>query len=103
LDYTLASPEHPGALFIELLMIGRCYRSRGLGAAVVSWLLGEFSGQVNRIQAGVQVNNPAAIRFWQCMGFRITGPAQTFPDTTTAYPLEWAGPQVHPSAYRDGK
>lgn len=88
LDYTLASPDHPGVLYIELLMIGQPQRGRGVGAAVVDWLLEQHADGVRCVQAGVQANNPGAIRFWQRMGFAITGPAEIQPDTTVAYPLE---------------
>ncbi|HEX7597136.1 MAG TPA: GNAT family N-acetyltransferase [Polyangia bacterium] len=89
LDYTLQVPGQPGALYIELLMMARPYRGRGLGTAVVDWLLAQYGRQVRCLQAGVQANNPGAIRFWQRMGFRITGPARLQPDTTVAFPLEY--------------
>jgi len=87
LDYTLG---RPGILFIELLMLARAERGQGLGAAVVEWLLAQYGGQVSALQAGVQVNNPGAVRFWQRMGFRITGPAEPQADGTVAFPLERA-------------
>ena len=90
LDYTLQLPGQPGILFIELLMLARAERGRGLGAAVVEWLLAQYGGQVSALQAGVQVNNPGAVRFWQRMGFRITGPAEPQADGTVAFPLERA-------------
>jgi RimJ/RimL family protein N-acetyltransferase len=88
LDYTLQIPGRPGTLFIELLMIARPYRGHGLGAGVVDWLLAQYQGQVRSLQSAVQVNNPGSIRFWQRMGFQITGPAQPQADGTVTFPLE---------------
>jgi ribosomal protein S18 acetylase RimI-like enzyme len=38
--------------------------------------------------AGVQANNPGAIRFWTGHGFRIISEPQLMPDGTTAMELE---------------
>ncbi len=91
LDYV---PNYSGdfdAAFIELLMIAAPYRGHGLGKMAVDWLLLHgFSDKaaLKRLYAAVQANNPDAIRFWQRMGFRITGPAALQPDNTVTYPLE---------------
>ena len=91
-----------GCAELELLMLGAPYRGQGLGAAVVEWLLTQGAPElwgasnlqpppslpIRRWISGVQANNPGAIRFWQRMGFRITGPAALCDDGTTAYPLE---------------
>ncbi len=71
-------------------MIAAPYRGRGLGERAVRWLastLGGAAGQV-RLHAAVQTNNPDAIRFWQRLGFRITGPAALQADGTVTYPIE---------------
>ena len=86
LDIIPTYAGEPDCTFIELLMIGAPYRGRGLGQAVVEWLLAQRPNL--RLKAGVQVNNPSAIRFWQSLGFRITGPAAHFEDGTTAFPIE---------------
>jgi ribosomal protein S18 acetylase RimI-like enzyme len=80
------NPQHA---FIELLMIALPYRGQGLGAAVVAHVEAEIRRhpQVAAILSGVQVNNPAAIRFWQCRGYRIVSGAIDYPDGTTAYSL----------------
>jgi ribosomal protein S18 acetylase RimI-like enzyme len=77
------------AAFLELLMIAAPYRSGGLGTAVVRALEADLvqRGQVRLLRAGVQVNNPGAIRFWQRQGFVITGEAVSYADGTTAFPL----------------
>ncbi len=74
---------------LELLMIAAPYRSGGLGTAVVHALEEELVQHhpVRLIRAGVQANNPGAIRFWQRHGFVITGEAALMPDGTTAFPL----------------
>jgi len=80
----------PDQAFILLLMVAAQFRNQGLGGAVVAWLEDQLHQEstVTRVQSGVQVNNPKAIRFWQRQGYQIIGPAQLFPDTTTALPLE---------------
>lgn len=75
--------------FLELLMIAAPYRSHGLGAAVVCALEADLvrRAPLRLLKAGVQANNPGAIRFWQRQGFAITGEAALLADGTTAYPL----------------
>lgn len=72
--------------FIELLMIARPYRRQGLGRAVVEEVERRIRhpGSVKRIACGVQVNNPAAIRFWLRRGYRLARPPQKLADGTTA-------------------
>ena len=75
--------------FIELLMIGSPYRVKGLGAKAVGWLICELRrAGITRLRAGVQVNNPDAVRFWQRMGFRILSEAEKLADGTVCYKLE---------------
>jgi ribosomal protein S18 acetylase RimI-like enzyme len=75
---------------LSLLMIAAPHRHRGLGRAVVEWVEGEIrqNPAVRSILSGVQVNNPAAIRFWQRMGYRIVSGPEDMPDGTTVYRLE---------------
>jgi RimJ/RimL family protein N-acetyltransferase len=78
-----------GEAYLELLMISAPYRSSGLGAKAVR-AVEEYlcrSSQVHSIWAGVQVNNPQAIRFWQRMGYAIVSGPIDYPDGTTAYDL----------------
>ena len=72
--------------FIELLMIGQPYRNGGLGAAVVKAVEAEIrrNGTVTRIELGVMVNNPAAVRFWERKGYVQVSEAQLLADGTTA-------------------
>jgi ribosomal protein S18 acetylase RimI-like enzyme len=42
---------------------------------------------ITAIRAGVQANNPKAIRFWNRMGFKIVGGPELMPDQTTCYHL----------------
>jgi ribosomal protein S18 acetylase RimI-like enzyme len=76
--------------FIELLMIGRPFRSHGLGCRVVAELeaIIRKDTQITAIRLGCQVNNPNGIRFWERCGYRIIGPAEHFPDQTSGYPFE---------------
>jgi ribosomal protein S18 acetylase RimI-like enzyme len=78
-----------GCAYIELLMIAAPYRGRGLGEEAVRWLEKELIGSgTNLLRAGVQVNNPGAIRFWQRMGFTIVSEAEAQADGTICYQLE---------------
>jgi ribosomal protein S18 acetylase RimI-like enzyme len=90
IDYQASNFEgDPHTASLDLLMIAAPYRSAGLGAAVVAWLEETLRAnpEIRRLNSGVQINNPGGIRFWQRMGFRITGPAVDYPDQTTAYPF----------------
>jgi GNAT superfamily N-acetyltransferase len=75
---------------IELLMIGRPWRGRGLGTAVLKRIeqrIWETAG-ITTLRLGVQVNNPQGINFWETHGFRrISGPTPN-PDGTLGYLYE---------------
>jgi ribosomal protein S18 acetylase RimI-like enzyme len=77
------------AAFLELLMIAAPHRNQGLGHAVVEAFENEIrkDAAVRTILAGVQVNNPGAVRFWQREGYRITSSPTLMPDGTTAFGL----------------
>jgi ribosomal protein S18 acetylase RimI-like enzyme len=79
----------PSRAFLSLLMIAQQYRGYGLGAWAVRWVEGEIAkdGQVRSILCGVQTNNPAAIRFWERMGYQIVGGPELMPDQTTVFHL----------------
>jgi ribosomal protein S18 acetylase RimI-like enzyme len=79
----------PQRAFLLLLMIAAPHRGRGLGAAVVRWVEAEVrkDSRVTTIDSGVQVNNPAAIRFWQAHGYEIIGGPDLLPDQTTVFHL----------------
>ena len=76
--------------FIELLMIGRPWRGRGMGAAVLKEIEQRVWGaaEITTLRLGVQVNNPQGINFWEAHGFsRISGPTPN-PDGTVGYLYE---------------
>jgi GNAT superfamily N-acetyltransferase len=76
--------------FIELLMIGRPWRGRGLGTAVLKWIEQRVweAAEITTLRLGVQVNNPRGINFWEAHGFsRISGPTPN-PDGTVGYLYE---------------
>lgn len=79
-------PEHAD---LSLLMIAAPYRGRGIGREVVALVEREIERDpdITAILSGVQVNNPAAIGFWQRNGYRITGGPERMPDQTTVYLL----------------
>lgn len=75
---------------LELLMIAAPWRGTGLGEQLVRWVENTIraDGRAKVVHAGVQANNPGAIRFWQRMGFQIVSEARDMGDGTTAYALE---------------
>jgi len=79
----------PSTAFLELLMIAAPYRNQGLGRVIVEAIEREIrkDARVSAILAGVQVNNPQAIRFWQRHGYRIVSGPELMPDQTTAFGL----------------
>jgi ribosomal protein S18 acetylase RimI-like enzyme len=95
IDYV---PSHfegdPSAAYLSLLMIAAPFRKQGVGRAVVEAIEHEIkrNAQVDKILAGVQVNNPHAMRFWQRNGYRIVSEPKLYPDQTTAVDLrkDWA-------------
>ena len=90
IDYIPAHYQgDPGAAFLELLMLAAPHRRAGIGRAVVEAVEQEIrkNPQINTIQAGVQVNNPQAVRFWQQRGYRIVSGPQRMPDQTTVFGL----------------
>jgi ribosomal protein S18 acetylase RimI-like enzyme len=72
-----------GEAYLALLMIAAPYRSKGIGASLFRWVEEEVQkrGEGRAILAGVQVNNPAAIRFWTRMGFAIISGPELFEGT----------------------
>jgi len=44
-------------------------RGQGVGARLIQALCREFEGQAGAVKLGVQVSNPAAIRFYKRLGF----------------------------------
>jgi ribosomal protein S18 acetylase RimI-like enzyme len=87
-DFVLAGFEgDPQMAFLSLLMIAVPYRAQGLGAKVAQEVEERIrrDGRARAIHSGVQVNNPAAIRFWQRMGYHIISGAEDMPDGTTVY------------------
>jgi ribosomal protein S18 acetylase RimI-like enzyme len=76
---------------LELLMISKPFRARGIGHAVVKAVEREIlkeNPQVSIIFSGVQVNNPNAIKFWQKNNYVITSGPKDMPDQTTVYDLK---------------
>ncbi|MBI5960640.1 MAG: GNAT family N-acetyltransferase [Chloroflexi bacterium] len=75
--------------FLELLMIAQPYRSVGLGRDVVNAVEADLIRvhKIHTVRAGVQVNNPRAIQFWQRMGYAVVSGPQLYNDGTTAYQL----------------
>ncbi|MGP8079631.1 MAG: GNAT family N-acetyltransferase [Dehalococcoidales bacterium] len=75
--------------FISLIMIAAPFRNQGIGNKTVSLTEGEITkdGDVIEIRSAVQINNPAAIRFWQKNGYRIASAPELQSDSTTVFRL----------------
>lgn len=88
-DYARNAGGNPAHAYLSLLMIAAPHRGRGLGRQVVAWVEREIERNpgVTAILSAVQVNNPAAIRFWTGQGYRIAGGPELQPDGTTVYAL----------------
>lgn len=89
-DYIPSGFEgQPDAAFIELLMIAAPFRNKGLGKTVVATIEQIIckNPDVTAIFAGVQVNNPAALRFWQSCGYTVISDPEPQPDGTIAQML----------------
>jgi ribosomal protein S18 acetylase RimI-like enzyme len=77
------------AAFLSLLMIAAPYRNQGTGNKTINLIEKEIikDKHITEIRSAVQVNNPAAIRFWQKNGYRIVSGPELQPDTTIVYRL----------------
>ena len=77
----------PGTSFLALLMIAKPFRRYGYGetimAAFEKHLVDVYQSKL--LKAGVMVNNPLAIKFWERMGFTIDRTPEPRPDGTTIY------------------
>lgn len=92
-DYlTVGFEGDPHTAYLSLLMISAPFRGQGLGEAVVRAVEKAIceTSHPREIQAGVQVNNPKATRFWQRMGYAIISDAEQLPDGTVCYRLRKA-------------
>jgi ribosomal protein S18 acetylase RimI-like enzyme len=80
---------NPQAAYLELLMIDASFRNRGIGTAVFEAVENEIrkDPSVTVFLAGVQVNNPQAVEFWQRNGFCIVSEPKLMPDQTIAVDL----------------
>ena len=79
---------NPLIAFIELLMIAARSRRKGLGSKIVSLIEAKVAEvNVEGIQAGVQVNNPAALSFWKSLGYQIISGPTLQEDGTTVFQL----------------
>ncbi len=75
--------------FLTLLMISASYRGRGLGSEIVVELEKHLKTHYStrRIEAGVQVNNLGAIRFWARNGFRLDDRPKALADGTVCFDM----------------
>ncbi len=82
--------DQPDTAYIALLMIRQSFRHRGIGIRVLELVEAEVrkDPRITRIRAGVMVNNPTAIQFWENRGFIIYGGPELLADQTTVYRLE---------------
>jgi RimJ/RimL family protein N-acetyltransferase len=76
-----------GASFLALLMIAAPFRNSGCGKIIMDafekYLVKTYHTTV--LKAGVMVNNPRAIRFWERTGFSLNRTPELLPDKTTIF------------------
>jgi ribosomal protein S18 acetylase RimI-like enzyme len=74
----------PHTGFISLLMIVASWRNRGIGTRILERVEDNIrkTGRVSEIRTAVQLNNPAALRFWQRNNYHIRGNPELRPDQT---------------------
>jgi RimJ/RimL family protein N-acetyltransferase len=74
IDFRLHWPDE-GIATIGMLMVAQRYQRKGIGAQAWSllapWLAA--SAQINKARLGIEQFNLAALKFWQEMGFALTG------------------------------
>jgi len=70
--------------FISLLMIAAPWRNRGIGTRILELVEDKIrmTGGVSEILTAVQLNNPAALRFWQRNNYLVFGNPELRPDQT---------------------
>jgi ribosomal protein S18 acetylase RimI-like enzyme len=74
--------------FISLLMLAAPFRQKGLGTKILKQVeayLRQDNPGLTEIWTAVQVNNPAAFRFWQRNGYHIVKGPEPQPDGTIVY------------------
>ena len=76
--------------YLSLLIIDSSFRNQGIGRAVFETIENKIRKNplVTTIRAGVQVNNPQAVKFWQQNGFRIVSEPTLMPDRTIVFELQ---------------
>jgi ribosomal protein S18 acetylase RimI-like enzyme len=75
--------------FFSLIMIAAPFRNQGIGNRTVRLVEKEIRKNlgITEIRSAVQVNNAAAIRFWQKNGYRVISGPELQPDSTTVFRL----------------
>jgi RimJ/RimL family protein N-acetyltransferase len=89
-DFTRRGFEgRPEEAFISLVMLVPSVRGRGIGTEAVGVIEREIrkDASVTTISSAVQVNNPAAQRFWLKCGYELVGGPEARPDGTTVLGL----------------
>ena len=90
IDYVPRNFEgSPQTAYLSLLMIAAPFRKQGIGGLIVAAIEDEIRKDpgIKTILAGVQVNNPQAIWFWQRNGYQIVSGPKLMPDQTTVFDL----------------
>lgn len=86
MDFAPRRGDHDTS-YLALLMIAAPYQSLGSGESIMKafekYLVNTHKSRV--LKAGVMVNNPKAIRFWERMGFDINRTPELLPDKTTVF------------------
>ena len=70
LDYKLHYPQPQDAI-VTLILITEDHRNRGYGRRAVADLEAMLHHEVERLFAAVYGDNPAAVAFWESLGYRF--------------------------------
>lgn len=77
----------PEAAFVSLLMVRQSQRGKGIGRAILRQVEDIMlqDAAIRQIFTAVQENNPAALRFWNRMGYSTVSGPHAQPDGTTVF------------------
>jgi len=80
----------PDAAFISLLIVRQSQRGKGIGRAILQQVEDIIlqGAAIRHILTAVQENNPAALRFWNRMGYSTLSGPHAQPDGTTVFYME---------------
>lgn len=83
--------DDPAAAHLVSVWVTRNYRGRGVGRSLVAGVAGWAKGrQVQTLKLMVTSNNPAALAFYEHLGFHKTGRTEPYPNDPAVIEFEMA-------------